>query len=132
MEKNEAELFITAGAGDIDAMVEPIKNILTLKQSSKKLSENKRYNFKKILEATVWILLGIGTVVLLVAAMYKKDSQHCKDVEITIAGVKNNFFIDKDDVNAMLEKMNYGKLKMQPVHTFDLPGWKQFLKKING
>ena len=39
------------------------------------MSENKRYNFKKILETTVWILFGMGTIVLLGAAMYKKDKQ---------------------------------------------------------
>ncbi|MEO6454480.1 MAG: UDP-N-acetylmuramate--L-alanine ligase [Ginsengibacter sp.] len=31
-EKNQGSVFITAGAGDIDTLVEPIKNILTLKQ----------------------------------------------------------------------------------------------------
>ncbi|MEO6454481.1 MAG: hypothetical protein ABIN97_10430 [Ginsengibacter sp.] len=90
---------------------------------------NKRYNFKKILETIVWVLFGAGTIVLLGAAMYEKNNKYCKAVEINIEGVRNNFFIDKNDVNTILEKMNFGKLKMKPVNTFDLAGMETILKK---
>jgi cell division protein FtsQ len=90
---------------------------------------DKRYNIKSILVNTVWILLGAGTIVLLVAAINKKDSNRCKDVEIIIKGVQNNFFIDKSDVRNMLEKMNLGTLKGTPITAFNLAEMEIFLKR---
>ena len=87
----------------------------------------KRYNFKNILINAVWIILGMGTVALLLAAMNKKNSSHCKAVEITIQGVQNNLFIDKNDVKAILEKMNFGMLKDKPLNTFNLSGMEAVL-----
>ena len=93
------------------------------------MSEKKRYNVKKILINTVWIMLGMGTVVLLVAAINKKDSNQCKAVEITIKGVQNNFFMDKSDVTRMLEKMNFGTLKGKAIAAFNLAGMEAILEK---
>ena len=93
------------------------------------MSENKPYKFKKILVTIVWIMLGMGTVVLLVAAVNKKDSQRCKAVEINITGVQNNYFIDRDDVTLMLEKTNLGKLKGQAINTFNLAALEMNLEK---
>ena len=89
----------------------------------------KRYNIKSILISAIWIMLGMGTIVLLVAAINKKDNNHCKAVEITIKGVQNNFFIDKSDVTRMLEKMNFGTLKGRAITAFDLAGMEAILEK---
>ena len=78
---------------------------------------------------TVWILLGLGTVILLVAAINKKDSDQCKAVEITIKGVQDNFFMDKSDVTRMLEKMNFGSLKGNAIAAFNLAGMEAILEK---
>ena len=93
------------------------------------MSDKKRYNIKKMLVNAIWVVLGTGTVVLLVAAINKKDSNHCKAVEITIKGVQNNFFIDKNDVIQMLEKMSYGRLKGETITAFNLAGMEAILKK---
>ena len=93
------------------------------------MSDKKRYNLKKLLINTVWIILGMGTIVLLVAAVNKKDTNCCKAVEINIKGVQNNFFIDKTDVTRMLEKMNFGKLKGEIITAFDLAGMESILRK---
>src|SRR4026207_1584529 len=93
------------------------------------MSENKSYKFKRILAVMVWIMLGTGTVVLLVAAINKKDSQRCKAVKINIKEVQNNYFIDRDDINLMLEKMNLGKLKGQAINTFNLAAMEMNLEK---
>ncbi len=52
------------------------------------MSENKPYKFKRILAAIIWVMLGMGTIVLLVAAVNKKDSQRCKEVYINIKGAQ--------------------------------------------
>ena len=41
------------------------------------MSANGKYTFKKILVAMVWILLSSGTVVLLIAAITRKNNEHC-------------------------------------------------------
>ena len=58
----------------------------------------KRYTIKNILLTTLWVAFGAGAVVLLVAAIKVKDAHRCKDVEINIEGVNNNFFVDKKDI----------------------------------
>jgi len=62
------------------------------------LENKKRYNIKNILLITLWIVIGSGTVVLLVAAMRKKEEKRCTGIEINISGVSNNFFVDKKDI----------------------------------
>jgi cell division protein FtsQ len=81
---------------------------------------NSRYTVTKILVAIVWILLGAGTVVLLVAAIEKRNNEKCLNIEITISGVQNNFFVDKKDVFAILEKTNKGKLENKLLHSIDM------------
>ncbi len=65
---------------------------------------NGKYIFKKILVVMVWILLCAGTVVLLIAAITRKNNEHCAKIEVSISGVQNNFFIDKKDVLDVLQK----------------------------
>ncbi len=67
------------------------------------MSEKKRYSIKKILFATLWFTVGIGTVVLLVAAIRKNDAKQCKKIEIKISGIENTLFneekfVDEKDI----------------------------------
>jgi len=84
------------------------------------MSANSKYAFKKILVAMVWILLSSGTIILLIAAIARKNNEHCAKIEIDIAGVQNNFFIDKKDVLEILQKANSGRLEMRPLSSMDL------------
>ena len=84
------------------------------------MASNRKYTFKKILAALLWILIASGTVVLLVAAISKRNNEQCTRVQIIITGVQNNFFVDKKDVISILEKANNGKLELKPLHTIDL------------
>ena len=51
------------------------------------MSGNKKYTFRKFLAIAVWVLLGSGTVVLLIAAITKKDNERITGIEIHISGV---------------------------------------------
>ena len=62
------------------------------------MENKKRYSIKNILLTTLWLILGAGTVVLLVAAIRIKEEHRCKGIEINIQGVSNNFFVDKKDI----------------------------------
>lgn len=63
----------------------------------------RRYKWKKILVNTLWVLAGIGTVVLLGAAMQAKNQKTCTGVKIEITGVERHMFIDEKDVMEMLK-----------------------------
>ena len=88
-----------------------------------------KYKLNKILTVMVWILLGSGTIVLLVAAITKKNNEHCLETDIHISGVQNNFFIDKKDVLDILQKVNKGKLENKPIRDFDLASMETALQK---
>lgn len=67
---------------------------------------NTKYNTKKIVRSIVWMLVGIVCITLLISAVHNKEATICKAVEIEISGVNNNFFIDKNDVYAIIK--NFG------------------------
>ncbi|MEI9956993.1 MAG: hypothetical protein WDM90_11990 [Ferruginibacter sp.] len=65
------------------------------------MSDKKRYSIKKILFAMLWLTVGVGTTVLLVAAMHNKDQKKCKGIAIKISGIENNDgpkFVDEEDI----------------------------------
>jgi cell division protein FtsQ len=90
---------------------------------------NKRYNIKNILLATLWVVVGAGTIVLLVAAVHKKDSKHCKGIKINISGASNNFFIDKSDVQKVITNYAGTNAVGRPIEDFNLVAMEAVLKK---
>ncbi len=89
----------------------------------------KRYRLIKVITTIIWIMLGMGTIGLLIAAVNKKENEDCRAVEINLTGVKSYYFIDRDDVTHMLEEMNLGKIKGQAINTFNLAGMELSLEK---
>lgn len=84
------------------------------------MSQNRRYNSRKILGNIVWTLLGLATVVLLGAAISLRNNKRCKGVIIQITGRQNNFFIDKNEISSILEKLCGGNLSGKTLGTFNL------------
>jgi cell division protein FtsQ len=80
----------------------------------------KRYGIKNILLMALWICIGAGVAVLLVAAMRKKDAQHCKAVEVDIKGVNTNYFVDKADILNAIAAIAKGNPVGQSTGSFDL------------
>lgn len=62
------------------------------------MGNKKRYRLKKIMLATIWVVMGGAIIFLLVAAIKSKSTHACKGIEINIHGVSNNFFVDKKDI----------------------------------
>lgn len=74
----------------------------------------------KIFTIMLWLGIGVSTIVLLVAAIYKKDAQKCKGISIEIKDISNNFFIDQKDVlNSITQIVNHNPVGQQ-LNTFDL------------
>lgn len=78
----------------------------------------RKYNWKKILISTLWVLAGIGAIVLLGAAIQKKNQKVCADIKIEITGVERHMFIDEKDVLHLLEAT--GKVKGSPISLLNL------------
>jgi cell division protein FtsQ len=93
------------------------------------MSDKKKYTFRKILVISVWILLGSGTIVLLVAAITRKNNEQITGIEINISGVQNNYFIDKKEVLKILEKTNGKSLQKAIVSSLDLTEMENALQK---
>lgn len=71
MEGEFGNMLITAGAGDIDMLVEPIRKILKNRVKSK-------ITIRKILFITVWLCIGAGMVTLLLASITKKIKDYVR------------------------------------------------------
>jgi cell division protein FtsQ len=58
----------------------------------------------KALFAAAWTLAGAGTIVLLVAAINKKNAKTCKGYRIEFTGVSGKHFVEKADLTALLTR----------------------------
>ena len=64
----------------------------------------------------LWLLLGVGTIVLLGAAMTKKNNKACADIKVEITGAEEHLFIDEKDVKDLInEHSNLENKKMSEV-----------------
>jgi len=62
-------------------------------------------NWKNILVKTLWLLFGVGTIILLGAALRKKENKPCVDVKVEFIGTEKEQFIDEEDV---MDLLNFG------------------------
>ncbi len=77
----------------------------------------------------VWVLIGAGTIVLLVAAIRKKDGKACKSVNIQIKDLRDNFFVDEKDVLAVITAVAGGKPAGKPTGSLNLRAMEAALEK---
>jgi cell division protein FtsQ len=90
---------------------------------------NTKYNTKKIVRSIVWMLIGIVCITLLISAVYNKEAKVCKAVEIEISGVNNNFFIDKNDVYAIIKNFGGDSTQQRALADIDLKQIERELEK---
>lgn len=90
---------------------------------------NAKTTIRKVLFVAVWLCIGAGMLTLLLAAISKKNKGECKDYSITLKGAKNNFFIDKKDVEQLLIKVTQGNIKGEPIASFKLHELEQMLEQ---
>lgn len=83
----------------------------------------------KWLVNAVWVCVGIGTIVLLVAAMRQKDNSQCRAVDVTIAGATDNFFVDKKDILDIIAQVAGGSPVGKPAGNCNLQQMEAALKK---
>ncbi|HRO69185.1 MAG TPA: hypothetical protein PK951_02365 [Chitinophagaceae bacterium] len=82
---------------------------------------NTRKTIRKVLFVAMWMVIGGGMLVLLIAAMGKQKSNICNDVVITIKGVADDkCFLSKSDITQLLRTAVKGNIKGQPKSDFNL------------
>lgn len=64
----------------------------------------KEINWKNILIKTLWLVLGVGTIILLGAALRKKESKPCREVKVEFIGTEKEQFIDELEVLDLLNE----------------------------
>lgn len=99
------------------------------RQRLKVMNNNKRYSFKNILLATLWIALGGATVFLLAAAIKSKPAKHCKSTEVKIEDVSNNFFVDKKDILNTIARVEGSGFVGKEIGSFNLKKLETELEK---
>lgn len=75
-------------------------------------------NWKKKIVQTLWLLVGLGTIVLFGGAMQQKNKKVCADVKVDISGVEEHLFIDENDVKEIIH--SDGRIKNMPMDKVDL------------
>lgn len=93
------------------------------------MSDKKRYSIKSILLTTLWITIGTGIAVLLVAGIRKKDAQHCKGVIIEVKGVDHNHFFDSTDILNSITQIAKGNPVGKKVSSFNLEMMEKEMEK---
>jgi cell division protein FtsQ len=93
------------------------------------VSANKTYNIKQIGIATLWVILALAGVVLLVAAINKKDEKQCKAIEVNIAGKANNFFVEETDVLTTIKNLEGAAIVGTPISHINLRLYETELEK---
>ncbi len=84
---------------------------------------------KKILTISLWSVLGLAGIALLVAALNKKHETVCTGIDIEIGGVNNNFFINKQDIIALLQNSTGEMIKGRRIVDFNLDTMEMEIKK---
>src|SRR5687767_9207611 len=92
------------------------------------MSITKKYTVKSILLGVIWMLIGVGTIILLVAAVNKNETAYCKGINISISGVSNHYFIDKKEVTSLIAQFEGAGYATKRINRFNLQRIEQRLK----
>jgi cell division protein FtsQ len=92
---------------------------------------SKRIYIKRILSAAISVLIAGGVLVLLIAAINKKNSRTCAGFNIQIKAAGGKSFINQKEVLALLTANNTDKLVGKTISSFDLKKKEEMIKKNN-
>lgn len=90
---------------------------------------SKKKTILKWIFLSLWIIAGAGVIVLLAAAINKEETQKCTGLNVTIHGVSNNFFVDRNDILKAINEYVDGSPIGQPVSFFKLQSLENELQK---
>ncbi len=74
-----------------------------------------------------WILIGLGILILFVAAMQKRKAGFCAGTKIEISANNQNYFVTEKEVDAIINAS--GNIKERPIKNIDIASLESALKK---
>jgi cell division protein FtsQ len=86
-------------------------------------------NIRKILFVTMWCVAGAGMLVLLIAAINKRNSKACKGYKIAINGNSKQLFLNNKIIENIITDSNTKKIESKSISTFDLKNTEDKLKQ---
>lgn len=89
----------------------------------------KKQTIFKWMLTTLWVAVGAGVIVLLVAAIHKEDTRKCTGINVVIKGVSNNFFVDRKEILQAINEYIDGSPEGQPVELLNLKSLEADLQK---
>ena len=90
---------------------------------------SKKFSWKKLVTATVWLLVSSATVVLLIAATRNQNGKLCKEVVVNIKGANAVGYVSKQHI---LNTISGGRPDLMPgqlIKTFDLQQLEKLLER---
>ncbi len=88
-----------------------------------------KHKVRSILLITMWIVLGCGTLLLLISAAVHTNERQCAGIHVRITGVNHNFFIDQQDVERIISVNTGNRYTGKAINNFDLRAIETVLKK---
>ncbi len=89
---------------------------------------NRKISWKKLLLTIIWMAVGAGTIVVLVAAAQSQRGKHCKDVIVTIKGIDGTEYVSKKQILKTISGGRPDLMKGQLIRTFDLQQLEELLE----
>lgn len=86
-------------------------------------------NIRKLVLLSLVLVAGAGLLVLLIAAINKKNHQHCTGVDISIRGNGKAQFLSKQEVMNLIAPDKVNMPRGKPLASFDLKKMEAALKK---
>jgi cell division protein FtsQ len=89
---------------------------------------NRKISWKKLLLTIIWMAVGTGTIVVLIAAAQNQRGKHCKDVIVTIKGIDGTEYVSKKQILKTISGGRPELMKGQLIRTFDLQQLEELLE----
>jgi cell division protein FtsQ len=87
-------------------------------------------NIRKLLFISLWIVIGSGTLILLIAAIRSRNDKTCQGIAIQVNGEKKGkWLLDRNDIINNLTSNGTEKIKGRALQSFDLRRLEEKLKK---
>jgi len=88
-----------------------------------------KYDWRKSMALSLWLLLGLGVLVLLAAAVRSTKDRRCTGLEISISGSGKSLFIDETEVRRILAEHVGDRVQGLSVSRFNLHAIEQAIRK---
>ncbi|MBA2500064.1 MAG: hypothetical protein H0V30_10090 [Chitinophagaceae bacterium] len=89
---------------------------------------NAKRTIQKFLIALVWMALGSGMLVLLVAAIGKQNRQTCQGYAISVKGGKSHVFINEKEILQLVKTAANGNIKGKTLSSFRMKKMESLLE----